>query len=76
LPEELSGGQQQRVSVARALIDHPGVLVTDDPTSDLDATSAALVMGELDTAVSAGASLVIATNDPAVIDRADLVWRL
>ena len=76
LAEELSGGQQQRVSVARALIDQPRVIIADDPTSDLDAASAALVLGQLDLAVRAGSCLVIATNDPAVVEACDLVWQL
>ncbi len=74
--EQLSGGQQQRVSVARALIDHPPVLLADDPTSDRDPTSAGLVMAALSAAVDAGAGLVLASADPEQVSGCDVVLTL
>lgn len=63
LAEELSGGQRQRVAVARALGVRPGLLVADEPTAELDATTAAVVFAALRAEADAGASVVLATHD-------------
>jgi putative ABC transport system ATP-binding protein len=77
LPQQLSGGQLQRVAIARALIHRPSLLLADEPTGNLDPTTAALVMDALvgQTRLH-GASMVLVTHSQAAAGRADRVLRL
>lgn len=76
LAEELSGGQRQRVAVARALGVRPGLLVADEPTAELDATTAAVVFAAMRAEADAGASVVLATHDADLADLCDAVLHL
>ena len=76
LAEELSGGQRQRVAVARALVAAPRLLVADEPTAELDADTAALVLSALREEAGAGAAVVIATHDPDVAALCDTTVHL
>ena len=69
--EELSGGQQQRVAIARGLVVHAPVLLADEPTSELDTTTASQVMRLLRAEADAGAVVVVATHDPEVVEACD-----
>ena len=73
-PGELSGGQQQRVACARALVTRPAVVFADEPTGNLDSTSARDVLGFLRRSVDElGQSVVMVTHDPTAASYADRV---
>ena len=77
LPQELSGGQLQRVAIARALVHGPSLLLADEPTGNLDPTTAARVLEVLRSqARSNGAALVLVTHSVAAAAQADRVLQL
>ena len=77
LPQQLSGGQLQRVAIARALIHRPTLLLADEPTGNLDPTTAAKVMDALiGQTREHHASLVLVTHSQAAAARADRVLKL
>ena len=77
LPQQLSGGQLQRVAIARALVHRPGLLLADEPTGNLDPTTAAKIMDALIAQTREhGASLVLVTHSEASAARADRRLRL
>src|SRR5207247_5053303 len=72
LPDELSGGEQHRVAVARALANHPRIVLADEPTGDLDTQTGFEVVQLMHSmAKQEGSSVVVVTHDPVVAERAD-----
>ncbi|MEP6657090.1 MAG: ABC transporter ATP-binding protein [Betaproteobacteria bacterium] len=70
-PNELSGGQQQRVAIARALITDPTLVVADEPTGDLDRTTAGEILGLLDGLNrQLGKTIIMVTHDPKAAEKA------
>ena len=77
LPQQLSGGQLQRVAIARALVHRPALLLADEPTGNLDPSTALRVLDTLvDQTRQHGAALVLVTHSQAAAERADRVLQL
>ena len=68
-PSQLSGGEQQRVSIARALVHHPGILVADEPTGNLDPELSEGVMDLLDKVNAQGTTVFVATHEHEMVKR-------
>ena len=76
-PAELSGGQQQRVAIARAIVTEPEVLLADEPTGNLDATTGAGIVDLLFARrAEAGATLIIITHDAGLAEKCERVVTL
>lgn len=67
-PDELSGGQQQRVSIARAIINHPQVLIADEPTGNLDPQTSDDIMTILQKVNDRGTTIIMATHNQQIVD--------
>jgi putative ABC transport system ATP-binding protein len=70
LPSQLSGGEQQRVCVARALINHPELILADEPTGNLDEANENIVLDLFAQLHAEGTTLIVVTHDPEVADAA------
>ena len=69
LPDELSGGEQQRVSIARAVVNHPPLLVCDEPTGNLDPDTSVGIMQLLYRINRAGTTILMVTYDREMVDK-------
>ncbi|HEX7117334.1 MAG TPA: ABC transporter ATP-binding protein [Longimicrobiales bacterium] len=75
-PSELSGGQRQRVAVARALINHPAILLADEPTGNLDSKTSEEIMALFDELHGEGQTIILVTHEHDIAEYAHRVVTL
>lgn len=69
MPHELSGGEQQRIAIARALLNHPKVIIADEPTGNLDPETANNIVKLLKDITKSGTAVIMSTHNIPMLDR-------
>lgn len=75
-PNELSGGQKQRVAVARAMVNHPSIILADEPTGNLDSKTSADIMNLFDEIHEKGNTIILVTHEEDIAKHAHRIIRL
>jgi putative ABC transport system ATP-binding protein len=75
-PNELSGGQRQRVAVARALVNHPSIILADEPTGNLDSRTSIDIMKLFEDIHAKGNTIVLVTHEEEIARHAHRIVRL
>src|SRR5699024_6673702 len=68
IPDELSGGEQQRVSIARAIANHPKLIIADEPTGNLDPDTSWSIMRILEEINARGTTVIMATHSKEIVN--------
>jgi ABC-type lipoprotein export system ATPase subunit len=68
-PGQVSGGQAQRIALCRALLNDPRILLADEPTGNLDAESARIVIDAFQAQAALGSTVIVVTHDPTLVKR-------
>ena len=69
MPHELSGGEQQRIVVARAMLNHPDIIIADEPTGNLDPETAEYIVRLLKDITSTGTAVIMSTHNIPMLDK-------
>lgn len=75
-PNEMSGGQRQRVAVARALVNHPSIILADEPTGNLDSKTSYEIMGLFEEIHQQGNTIILVTHEEDIARHAHRIVRL